>query len=81
MPLYSCLHTLREQYRSQNCDNFGTTLSLVAVKKGFILIKYLCIVCVCVKGTVWIEQDKCGYILHMEGQAQYVEGVLQGELG
>ena len=24
-PLYTCLRTLREQYRSQNCDNGGIT--------------------------------------------------------
>ena len=31
-------------------------------------------------GTVWIEPDKHESVLHMEGQARYVEGVLQGEL-
>ena len=25
VPLYSCLHPLREQYRSQHCDIAGTT--------------------------------------------------------
>ena len=28
-PLYSCLRTLRKRYRSQNCDNGGTTSGLV----------------------------------------------------
>ena len=27
LPLYSCLRTLRERYRGQNCDNGGTTTS------------------------------------------------------
>ena len=30
--------------------------------------------------TVWIEPDRPESMLHMEGQAQYVEGVLRGEL-
>ena len=35
----------------------------------------------CIQGTVCIEPDKRESMLHMEGQAQYVEGVLQGAVG
>ena len=35
----------------------------------------------CMQGMVWIEPDKHESILHVEGQAQYVEGVMQGVLG
>ena len=31
--------------------------------------------------TVWIEPDKRESMLHVEGEAQYVEGTLQGEFG
>ena len=30
----------------------------------------------CMQGTVWIEPHKCESVLHMEGQGQYVKGVL-----
>ena len=30
------------------------------------------------QGMVWIEPDKRDSMLSMEGQAQYVEGVLKG---
>ena len=33
------------------------------------------------QGIVWIEPDEYESMLHMEGQAQCVEGMLQGELG
>ena len=29
------------------------------------------------KGMVWIELDKREFMLHMEGQAWYVEGIMQ----
>ena len=32
-------------------------------------------------GTVWIEPDKHEPMLHVEGQAQYVEAVFQGVVG
>ena len=41
-------------------------------------------ICVCewmYAGAVWIESDKPESILHVEGQAQYVEGVYAGYLG
>ena len=56
-----------------------------SMKSGFIVKKkkvcsiWLC-VCLraegCMEGMVWIEPDKCEFILHVEGQAQYVDGVL-----
>ena len=32
----------------------------------------------CMHGTFWIEPDTRESMLHVEGQAQYVEGVRQG---
>ena len=34
----------------------------------------------CMMGKVWIEPDKREFILYIEGQDQYVKGVLQGKL-
>ena len=43
---------------------------------------FLVLMCLCAKGcmqgTVWIEPDKRESMLHVVGQAQYVEGMLQG---
>ena len=35
----------------------------------------------CLQGTVWISKIICEFMPHVVGQAQYVEGVLEGVVG
>ena len=49
--LYSCLPTLREQYRSHNCDNGGTT-SGPAQYEAVLHRTIFCIFCVCVQKDI-----------------------------
>ena len=77
-----------ERYRSQDCNNGSTNLSLLvqrSIKWGFIIHKkrrFLTIY-MCVKGfilgMVWIEPDKHKSMLRMKAQALYVQGLLQSE--
>ena len=43
-------------------------------------LSLLMFVCVngCMQGTVWMIQIICEFMLHVVGQAQYVERVMQG---
>ena len=87
--LYSCLCTLGELYKSQYCDNGGTTLSLVvqrSMKQGFKVNVCVCVcvcmcACVCVCTHKGVNQLKVSRCCMWRDQAQYVEGMLQGVLG
>ena len=75
VPLYSCFRTLREQYRSQNCDNGGTTPPNSPVKYEVKRCSYLCAcVCVCVCACVYV----CVYVRACVGVGWgYGAGILQ----